>query len=148
MHIQQRHWPNLHLICNPGNMFPDLCSQPVYIRWSRICEFFVSCTLVCCLKLQSLCSINLIPVVANEADYLYRPFRQEWMSMALVDHSAFYLSLANAALFTMQMMEHKGFEYGECLNQVARRLSSRIESVSEGIITTVLGFICHDVCLS
>jgi hypothetical protein len=77
--------------------------------------------------------------------------------MALVDRSAFYLSLANAALFFNQMTKHGSFEYSdcpesskyysECLNQVTRRLGSRTESVSEGVITTVLGFICHDVGL-
>ena len=34
--------------------------------------------------------------------------------------------------------------YSECLNQVSQRLESSTESLSQGIITTVLGFLCHD----
>jgi hypothetical protein len=108
-------------------------------------------------KLNSISGLNLLYIVNTEADYVYRPFRLEWFSMALIDRSAFYLSLANAALFFNQMTNHGSFEYSdclesskyysECLNQVTRRLGSRTESVSEGVITTVLGFICHDVGL-
>jgi hypothetical protein len=106
---------------------------------------------------NSISSLNLLSIVNTGADYLYRPFRLEWFSMGLVDCSAFYLSLENAVLFFNQMTKQGSFEYsdhlesskyyGECLNQVARRLSSRTECVSEGAITTVPGFICHDVGL-
>jgi hypothetical protein len=75
--------------------------------------------------------------------------------MAVVDCTAFYLSLANAALFFNQMTLHKGSEHSDfeesskylslCLNQVADRLKQGSDSVSEGVITTVLGFLCHDV---
>jgi hypothetical protein len=104
---------------------------------------------------NSISSLILLSIVNTEADCLYRPFRLEWFSMALVDRSALYISLANAALFFNQMTKPGSFEYSDylesskyysqCLNQVTRRLSSRTESVSEGVITTVLGFICHDV---
>ena len=75
--------------------------------------------------------------------------------MAIVDSSAFYLSLANAALFVNRLDQQGYLEYSdsvesakyysECLNQITQRLASRTESLSQGVITTVLGFLCHDV---
>lgn len=77
--------------------------------------------------------------------------------MSVVDCTAFYLSLANASLFFNQHTQWKGLEYGDfeesskyfslCLNQVTQRLRREIAQVSEGVITTVLGFLCHDVCI-
>ncbi|OCT49020.1 hypothetical protein CLCR_11316 [Cladophialophora carrionii] len=74
--------------------------------------------------------------------------------MAVVDCTAFYLSLANAALFFNQKTINKGSEYSDfeesskylslCLNQVVHRLNQEPDNVSEGVITTVLGFLCHD----
>ncbi|EXJ56868.1 hypothetical protein A1O7_07212 [Cladophialophora yegresii CBS 114405] len=74
--------------------------------------------------------------------------------MAVVDCTAFYLSLANAALFFHQKTintgsEHSDFEESSkylslCLNQVVHRLKQEPENISEGVITTVLGFLCHD----
>ena len=91
----------------------------------------------------------------TEGDYLYRPFRNEWFAMAVVDCTAFYLSLANAALFFHQMTQHKGREHSDfeesskylslCLNEVTKRLGTDSDNVSDGVITTVLGFLCHNV---
>ncbi|KIW83801.1 hypothetical protein Z517_03047 [Fonsecaea pedrosoi CBS 271.37] len=97
---------------------------------------------------------QLIHFMHSEGDYLYRPFRNEWFAMAVIDRTAFYLSLANAALFFHQMTERKGCEYGDfeesskylslCLNGVAQRLERETHQISDGVITTVLGFLCHD----
>jgi hypothetical protein len=97
--------------------------------------------------------------VHAEGDYLYRPFRHEWFAMAVVDRTAFYLSLANAALFFHQITqqrirsEYSDFEesskyLGLCLNEVALRLDQESNNVSDGVVTTVLGFLCHDVRLT
>ncbi|KIW97531.1 uncharacterized protein Z519_01115 [Cladophialophora bantiana CBS 173.52] len=74
--------------------------------------------------------------------------------MAVIDCTAFYLSLANAALFFHQMTERKGCEHSDfeessaylslCLNQVTERLGKESDNVSDGVITTILGFLCHD----
>ncbi|KIW65371.1 hypothetical protein PV04_07637 [Phialophora macrospora] len=97
---------------------------------------------------------QLIQFMHVEGDYLYRPFRNEWWAMAVVDCTAFYLSLANAALFFHQRTLNKGSEYSDfeesskylslCLNQVTTRLNQGPDNVGEGVITTVLGFLCHD----
>ncbi|OAP63314.1 hypothetical protein AYL99_02541 [Fonsecaea erecta] len=97
---------------------------------------------------------QLIQFMQIEGEYLYRPFRNEWFTMAVIDCTAFYLSLANAALFFHQMTERRGCEYGDfeessrylslCLNQVAQRLGRESHNISQGVITTVLGFLCHD----
>ncbi|EXJ89649.1 hypothetical protein A1O3_02716 [Capronia epimyces CBS 606.96] len=76
--------------------------------------------------------------------------------MAVADTSAFCLSLANAALFMNQITTGRqgateysdcaesARYYSECLDQVTRRLASSTECTSDGVITTVLGFLCHD----
>lgn len=75
--------------------------------------------------------------------------------MAVIDTSAFYISLANASLFMNRITSHGGLEYSDCvessgyyrtcLTTMSKRLSSRSERSSEGVITTILGFLCHDV---
>ncbi|EXJ67458.1 uncharacterized protein A1O5_09471 [Cladophialophora psammophila CBS 110553] len=97
---------------------------------------------------------ELIHFMHNEGEYLYRPFRNEWFAMAVIDCTAFYLSLANAALFFHQMAQRKGCEHSDfeessaylslCLNQVTERLGKESDHVSDGVITTILGFLCHD----
>ncbi|KIX06765.1 uncharacterized protein Z518_04741 [Rhinocladiella mackenziei CBS 650.93] len=89
---------------------------------------------------------QLIQFMHTEGDHVYRPFRYEWFSMAVVDYSAFY-----------QITNHSGTEYSDCvesaryfstcLNQIAQRLGSKTDSISQGVITTILGFLCHDSCL-
>ncbi len=76
--------------------------------------------------------------------------------MAVVDCTAFYLSLANAALFFHQITGGKGLEYSDseesshylslCLKQLGQRIEQESERASQGVITTILGFLCHDVC--
>ncbi|KIY03501.1 uncharacterized protein Z520_00192 [Fonsecaea multimorphosa CBS 102226] len=97
---------------------------------------------------------QLIQFMHSEGDYMYRPFRNEWFAMAIIDSTAFYLSLANAALFFHQMTERRGCEHSDseesskylslCLNQVAQRLEMESHNISQGVITTILGFLCHD----
>lgn len=75
--------------------------------------------------------------------------------MALADHSAFKLSMANASMFLAQRKDPDGFRYeacseslkyfGQCLSLVTKRLEDPKDRVSEGVITTILGLICHDV---
>ncbi|KEF52384.1 uncharacterized protein A1O9_11625 [Exophiala aquamarina CBS 119918] len=97
---------------------------------------------------------ELIHFIHVEAEYLYRPFRREWFSMAVIDTSAYFISLANASLYMNRMICPGGLEYSDCLesssyystclNTLSKRLSSRTERSSEGVITTILGFLCHD----
>lgn len=75
--------------------------------------------------------------------------------MAVADYSSFHLSLANAALFLNQMVNQGGLEYNDCseslnyfnvcLKQVSQRLGNNFDCISEGLLTTILGFLCHDV---
>lgn len=76
--------------------------------------------------------------------------------MAIIDTSAYYISLANASLFMNQITCHgSGLEYSDCLESsgyyssclttMSERLSRHAERSSEGVITTILGFLCHDV---
>jgi hypothetical protein len=75
--------------------------------------------------------------------------------MALTDATAFQLCIANAAMFMAQRRQPEIFQYDKCtealeyygktLSQVTKRLENSSDCTSTGIITTVLGFICHDV---
>ncbi len=92
--------------------------------------------------------------MTGEASYVYRPFRVEWFSMALLEGSSYYLCLANAALFMNQhvtnrtcleytdSIESKRY-YSKCLKQVTRQLSCQAQCITSGVITTVLGFVCQ-----
>lgn len=99
---------------------------------------------------------SLIMPVQSEADYKYRPFRDVWFKLALHDGSAFTLSMANAAMFLDEACHPATFQYersgealayyGRSVSQVTSRLADPVDCVSEGLMTTVLGLICHDVC--
>lgn len=79
------------------------------------------------------------------------PFRYEWYSLATTDPTAFYLYLANAALLHSQITEQKSSSESEkylsiCLNQVVERIGNETAKVSPGLMLTILGFACYDVC--
>jgi hypothetical protein len=97
--------------------------------------------------------------VTGSAGELYRPFRLEWFATAVADRCSYYLCLANGAMFYHRTIQGGGsYEYseyeesaqyfGRCTALMAQRLDCPEESVSEGAVTTVLGFLCHDVRLS
>ena len=75
--------------------------------------------------------------------------------MALTDATAFQLCMANAAMFMAQRQQPEMYQYETCtealeyygktLGQLTKRLEDSNDCTSTGVITTVLGFICHDV---
>lgn len=75
--------------------------------------------------------------------------------MALFDASAFKLSMANAAMFLDEINHPTTFQYERCrealvyygqsVREVTSRLADPVDRASEGLMTTVLGLICHDV---
>lgn len=93
--------------------------------------------------------------MTSDRDYVFRPFRTVWFSMALTDASAVLVALANAAMFLDQRQRAHTYRYetsaecltyyGQCVQQVTRRLGDVRENLSEGVITAILGLICHDV---
>ncbi|KAJ5606257.1 hypothetical protein N7510_009038 [Penicillium lagena] len=98
---------------------------------------------------------ELIHFMHAEADYQYRPFRTVWFTMSLHDHSAFRLALANAAMFLDEKHHPQTFRYdhchealkyyGQCVRQITDRLADPTDCTSEGVVTTILGLICHDL---
>ncbi|RAO69408.1 uncharacterized protein BHQ10_005420 [Talaromyces amestolkiae] len=54
---------------------------------------------------------ELIYFMNAESDYVFRPFRTVWFSMALTDATAFQLCMANAAMFMAQRKQPDTFEY-------------------------------------
>ncbi|KAH8430860.1 uncharacterized protein LDX57_008524 [Aspergillus melleus] len=98
---------------------------------------------------------QLIHFMSADSDYVFRPFRAIWFSMAMTDASAFLVSLANAAMFLDQIHQRKAYQYeksvecltfyGKCVKEVTRRLENSNDRVSAGVITTILGLICHEL---
>jgi hypothetical protein len=77
--------------------------------------------------------------------------RDVWMTMATTDSGAFHLTLANAALFLnaksgeIETAESIG-HYTAAVRVTERQLQNSQDSVSDGIISSVLGFASYDVC--
>ncbi|PLB52209.1 hypothetical protein P170DRAFT_423105 [Aspergillus steynii IBT 23096] len=94
--------------------------------------------------------MQLIHFMSADSDYVFRPFRAIWFSMAMTDASAFLVSLANAAMFLDQIYQRKAYQYeksvecltyyGKCVKEVTRRLENSKDRLSAGLITTILGF--------
>jgi hypothetical protein len=78
-----------------------------------------------------------------------------WISVGASDSSAFFLTLANAAIL-IAGQENTDFHenpeflkyYTTALRSVNSRLLGPVEKISEGLIGAILGFVCHDVRLS
>jgi hypothetical protein len=76
--------------------------------------------------------------------------------MTMMDPSAYYLCLANASLgITAFATRRIIWEYNDspeatkyysmCLTHVTQRLNGDAKNVSEGLIGTILGLVCHNV---
>lgn len=85
----------------------------------------------------------------------YRPFRALFLRMALFDSSARKLVLANAAIFCEQRWRsaREAFRvtpeaatyYLQSCRELSCRFADPSDRLSDGVIATVLGFLCHDV---
>lgn len=101
-------------------------------------------------------SLELVAYMRFESDTRFRACRIIWLTMGLSDPSAFQLSLAAAAVFlgvargetpVDYVLHAEGARYyNATLQQLSRRLADPSEQVSAGVIATVLGFLCLDVC--
>ncbi|PYI04693.1 hypothetical protein BO78DRAFT_347280, partial [Aspergillus sclerotiicarbonarius CBS 121057] len=99
--------------------------------------------------------LQLMHFMTSDRDYVFRPFRTVWFTMALTDTSAVLVALANAAMFLDQKLRAQTYRYetstecltyyGQCVQQVTRRLGDARENLGEGVITTILGLVCHDL---
>jgi hypothetical protein len=81
--------------------------------------------------------------------------RNIWMTITMTERSAFHLTLANSALFLTAEINKRIIENAESIDHYTmavklteKRLQDPIDAISEGVIGTVLGFACHDVCIS
>ncbi|KAH8691439.1 hypothetical protein BGW36DRAFT_52943 [Talaromyces proteolyticus] len=100
-------------------------------------------------------SRELVHFMNSESDYVYRPFRTVWFSMALTDAGAFKLAMANASMFLAQSKDPEKFRYencsetleyyGQCLRLVIKQLEDPDDCLGEGVINAILGLICHDL---
>ncbi|VUC37411.1 unnamed protein product [Clonostachys rosea] len=93
--------------------------------------------------------IHFIVQVAGNLHFI--PFRYESYSLSIADLTAFYLYLANAAFLhnhlTQQENSTESNKYlAICLSQVITRVENEAPRVSPGLIYTMLGLACHEVC--
>ena len=93
--------------------------------------------------------------VAAVDNQFYRPFRQLFVRMAIFDSSARKLVLANAAIFLSQRWRpateafietpEAATYYSQSCKELSLRFSDPSDRLSDAVIATVLGFLCHDV---
>ncbi|KAJ5682922.1 hypothetical protein N7462_006087 [Penicillium macrosclerotiorum] len=116
----------------------------VTFTWQPICDPYLTPPISPSLSSYSLPVestprvLELLSFMNAEAEYKYRPFRKIWFSMALSDHSAFTLCMANAAMFWDEARCPESFQYVK--SEEALKYYGH-----EGVITTILGLICHDL---
>ena len=93
-------------------------------------------------------------LVFREAETNYRPFFRSWISVALTDPCAFYITLSNAAMRLSRVHMAKGnnllLENHEDLDFYTRSVHAaqvrlQKDPSDEGLIGTVLGLACRDV---
>jgi hypothetical protein len=102
---------------------------------------------------------QLVSFLYDSMDITPKPLGPIWFTIGMIDKSAFQLTLGNAAYcFNKETGLYQGelFDRGEtaesmsfytmAMESVKRRLRDPIDGVSEGVIGSVLGFACHDVC--
>lgn len=102
---------------------------------------------------------ELITFMTAEADYVYRPFRTSWFRIGLSDTTAFDLWLAQAMVIRNGVFHEPhalNYEsnyldsseasryYCKSLHQLALRLNNHEDCTSDGVIATIMGFICVD----
>jgi hypothetical protein len=103
---------------------------------------------------------QLVSFLHDSMDTTPRPLGPIWFTVGMIDRSAFQLTLGNAAYcFNKETNLYRGevFEGGEteesmkfytmAMESVKRRLRDPVDGISEGVIGSVMGFACHDVCL-
>ncbi|KAI0380138.1 hypothetical protein F5Y04DRAFT_282268 [Hypomontagnella monticulosa] len=98
--------------------------------------------------------MDLVRFVIDEAKSAYRPFRFTWITMGLSDAAAWYITLANAALYRDFKAGTKKPEfytnsdamkwYTKSLSSITKRLQDPAETEGEGLVVAITGFVCHD----
>jgi hypothetical protein len=90
--------------------------------------------------------------VHTRSNRTYKPLAEVWFTIGIADRSAFHLTMANAVMLFAEETGSKGSEttesmmfYTMSLRSVNKRLQDPVDGISEGVIGTVLGFVCHDV---
>ncbi|CAJ2512400.1 Uu.00g054150.m01.CDS01 [Anthostomella pinea] len=99
--------------------------------------------------------LGLARFLFAEARATYIPFRFPWLSMGLSDPAAWHITMANAVLlrnmapgssrkpeFNSNVEAMKWYTLS--LGSISKRLADPSEKDSEGLVTAVAGFICHD----
>ncbi|OTB06275.1 hypothetical protein M426DRAFT_21071 [Hypoxylon sp. CI-4A] len=94
--------------------------------------------------------MNLVRYLVDEARSTYRPFRFPWMTMGLSDSAAWYITLANAALYRGMTPGSKKPEFSTSdeamkwytlsLSSITQRISSAEIGEGEGLIIAITGF--------
>ncbi|KAI0460122.1 hypothetical protein F5B21DRAFT_453334 [Xylaria acuta] len=97
---------------------------------------------------------NLARPLFAQARSSYRPFAFTWLSIGLSDAAAWYITLANAAIFRNMKPGDAKPEFSTnaeamkwytlSLQSISKRLADPKEGDKEGLITAIAGFICHD----
>lgn len=102
--------------------------------------------------------LDLLRFLIEESRYVFRPFRFLWLSLAVTDEAAWYITLANSAAWrdgdwgAMTKDISSSAEaltyYSKSLKSISERLKHVPEdSDLEGLIVAIAGCICHDATM-
>jgi hypothetical protein len=93
-------------------------------------------------------------LVHDDRNGNFRPFRDCWFPIAMLDAAAFHQVLSNSALQlaslkaegTQETVESMRY-HTRAIESVQQRISDPVLGITDGIIVTIIAFACHDVCL-
>ncbi len=93
-----------------------------------------------------------ICVVHDDRHGNFRPFRDCWFPIGMLDAAAFHQILSNSALHlgslktegTPETLESIKY-HSEAVKSVQERIADPIRGITDGIIVTIIAFACHDV---
>jgi hypothetical protein len=137
----------LHVHC-PPRLIPRGCciSLQISVLWN--CFISVSGLIIAA-------GVNNRITGIVDSEHFYRPFRRLFVTLAIFDSSARSLVMANAAVFLGQewrssrdafaFTPEAADYYSQSCKELSVRLGDPVDRISDGVITTVLGFLCHDV---
>jgi hypothetical protein len=96
--------------------------------------------------------LKIVVLVSSEPRL--QPIKETWLPIGFSDPALFYEILSHisqdiTASFPGYAQEKQAFAlHSQALRSVNRRLSNPVQSISNGIIATILGFACFSVCYS
>ncbi|RFU24341.1 hypothetical protein B7463_g11997, partial [Scytalidium lignicola] len=96
-------------------------------------------------------TVQLLDYSQQVGELQHHPMRAIWITIGMSDTSAFHLTLSSASLTLAQKCNQAAGETTESINYyttaahtISERLQDPVDSTSDGVVGTILGFACLD----